>query len=71
METCRRTYVTFVAWLIYKITYDLVPKSLTEIFRKSNASLQYNLRGSSTKFHLSQQRTEYPKNILHYNRVKK
>ena len=40
----------FVARLMYKITYDLASKSLTEIFRKSNASLQYNLRGSSTKF---------------------
>ena len=47
----------FVARLMYKITYDLAPKSLTEIFRKSNASLQYNLRGSSTKFHLPQPRT--------------
>ena len=56
----------FVARLMYKITYDLAPKSLTEIFRKSNASLQYNLRGSSTKFHLPQPRTKYLKKSLSY-----
>ena len=51
---------------IAKITYDSAPKSLTEIFRKSNASLQYNLRGSSTKFHLPRPRTEYLKKSLSY-----
>ena len=47
----------FVARLMYKITYDLALKLLTEIFHKPNASLQYNLRGSSTKFYLPQPRT--------------
>ena len=56
----------FIARQMYKITCDLAPKSLTEIFRKSNASLQYNLRSSSTKFHLPQPRTEYLKKSLSY-----
>ena len=56
----------FVARLMYKITYDLASKSLTEIFRKSNASLQYNLRGSFAKFHLPQPRSEYLKKSLSY-----
>ena len=59
----------FVARLMYKITYDLAPKSLTEIFRNSNASLQYNLRGSCTKFHSPQPRTAYFKKSLSYRRT--
>ena len=43
---------------MYKITQDLEPKSLTEIFYKSSASRKYNLRGSFTKLDLPLPKTE-------------
>ena len=58
----RRTQ--FVASLMYKITHDLAPLRLTDIFLKTPSSQHYNLRGSSTKLHLPKLKTEYLKKVL-------
>ena len=53
----RRTQ--FVAKLTYKITHDLAPKSLTEIFHRSNASRNCNLQDSFNKLDLPFPKTEF------------
>ena len=64
----RRTQ--FVASLMYKITHDLAPLRLTDIFQKTSSSQHYNLRGSSTKLHLPKPKTEYLKKSLSYRGAK-
>ena len=44
----------FVASQMYKITHDLAPKRLSNIFHETPSSRHYNLRGSSTKLCLNQ-----------------
>ncbi len=64
----RRTQ--FVASLMFKITHDLAPLRLTDIFLKTPSSQHYNLRGSSTKLHLPKPKTEYLKKSLSYRGAK-
>ena len=54
----------FVAKLMYKITHDLAPKSLTKIFHKSNASMKYHLRGSINKLDIPLPKIEFLKKNL-------
>ena len=53
--------IQFVASLMYKITHDLAPKQLIDIFQKTPSSQLYNLRGSTTKLYLPKPKTEYLK----------
>ncbi len=59
-----------MASLMYKITHDLAPLRLTDIFLKTPSSQHYNLRGSSTKLHLPRPKTEYLKKSLSYRGAK-
>ena len=47
---------------MYKITYDLAPKELIDIFQKDVQN--YNLRGSTTKLYLPKPETEYLHKVL-------
>jgi hypothetical protein len=64
----RRTQ--FVASQMYKITHDLAPKRLSDIFRETPSSWHYNLRGSSTKLYLPQPKTDNLKKSLSYRGAK-
>ena len=55
---------------MYKITQDLAPKRLSNIFYETPSSRQYNLRGSSTKHCLPQPKTDYLKKSLSYRGAK-
>jgi hypothetical protein len=59
-----------VARFMYKITPDLAPLPLTDIFQKTSSSQHYNLRGFSAKLHLPKPKTEYLKKSLSYKRAK-
>ena len=59
-KTLSETRAQFVASQMYKITHDLVPKRLSNIFHLTPSSRHYNLRGSSTKLCLPQpNKTDY------------
>ena len=60
-KTLSERRAQFVASQIYKITHDLAPKRLSNIFHEMPSSRHYNLRGSSTKLCLPQPKTDYPK----------
>ncbi len=60
----RRTH--FVASLMYKITHELAPKRLIDLFQGTPSSYYYNMRGSSTKLFLPKPKTEYLKKSLSY-----
>ena len=64
----RRT--RFVASQMYKITHDLAPKRLSDIFRETPSSRHFNLRGSSTKLYLPQPKTDNLKKSLSYRGAK-
>ena len=49
-----------------KITHDLAPKRLSNIFHETPSSWHYNLRGSSTELCLPQPKTDYLKKSLSY-----
>ena len=48
-KTLSERRAQFVASQMYKITHDLAPKRLSDIFHETPSSRHYNLRGSSTK----------------------
>ena len=56
--------IQFAASLMYKITHDLAPKQLIDIFQKTPSSQHYNLRGSTAKLYLPKLETEYLKKSL-------
>jgi hypothetical protein len=58
----RRTHG--VASLMYKMTHELAPKRLTNIFQRTSSSYNYNMRGSSIKLFLPKPKTEYLKKVL-------
>ncbi len=64
----RRTH--FVASLMYKITHELAPKRLIDLFQGTPSSYYYNMRGSSTKLFLPKPKTEYLKKSLSYRGAK-
>ena len=65
----RRTQ--FVASQMYKITHNLAPKRLSDIFRETPSSRHYNLRGSSTRLYLPQlPKTDHLKKSLSYGGAK-
>ena len=49
---------------MYKITHDLAPRQLINMFQKTPSSQRYNLRGSTTKLNLPKPKTEYLKKVL-------
>jgi hypothetical protein len=55
---------------MYKITHDLAPLRLTDIFQKTSSSQHYNLRGFSTELHLPMLKTEYLNKRLSYRGAK-
>ena len=55
---------------MYKITHDLAPKRLSNIFHETPSSRHYNLRGSSTKLCLPQPKTDYLKKSFSYRGAK-
>jgi hypothetical protein len=55
---------------MYKITHDLAPKRLSDIFRETPSSQHYSLRGSSTKLYLPQPKTDNLKKSLNYRGAK-
>ena len=61
----RRTQ--FGASLMYKITHDLAPRQLINMFQKAPSSQRYSLRGSTTKLNLPKPKTEYLKKSLSYS----
>ena len=63
-KTLSERRARFVASQIYKITQDLAPKRLSNIFHVTPSSRHYSLRGSSTKLCLSQPKTDYLKRVL-------
>ena len=62
--------IQFAASLMYKITHDLAPKQLIDIFQKMPSSQHYNLQGSTTKLYLPKPKTEYFKKGLGYRGAK-
>ncbi len=63
----RRTHL--VASLMYKITHELAPKRLIDLFQGTPSSYYHNMRGSSTKLFLPKPKTEiteYLKKSLSY-----
>ena len=53
----RRTH--FVASLMYKITHELAPKRLIDLFQWTPSSYYYNMRGFSTERFSLKPKTEY------------
>ena len=53
-KTLSERRAQFVASQMYKITHDLAPKRLSNMFHVTPSSRYYNLRGFSTKFCLPQ-----------------
>ena len=60
----------FIASQMYKITHDLAPKRLSNIFHETPFSRHYNLRGPSIKLCLPQPKTDYLKKSLSYREAK-
>ena len=52
---------------MYKITHDLAPRQLINMFQKAPSSQRYNLRGSTTKLNSHKPKTEYLKKSLSYS----
>ncbi len=69
-NTLKERRTQFVASLMYKITHDLSPKQLIDIFQTAPSSQFYNLRGSTTKLYLPKPKTEYLKKGLSYRGAK-
>ena len=69
-KTLSERRAQFVASQMYKITHDLVPKLLSNIFHVTPSSRHYNLRGSSTKLCLPQLTTDYLKESISYRGAK-
>ncbi len=63
----RRT--KFVASSMYKITHNLAPKALADIFPQTPSFQYYNLRGSSTKFFLPHPHSDFLKKSLSFRRA--
>ena len=63
-------WVTLEQSLMYKITHDLAPRQLINMFQKTPSSQRYNLRGSTTKLNLPKPKTEYLKKRLSYRGAK-
>ena len=63
-KTLSERRAQFVASQMFKITHDLAPKRLSNIFHETPSSRHYNLRGSSTKLCLPQPKTDYLKRVL-------
>ncbi len=55
---------------MYKITHELAPKRLIDLFQGTPSSYYYNMRGSSTKLFLPKPKTEYLKKSLSYRGAK-
>ena len=55
---------------MHKITHDLAPKRLSNIFRVTPSSRHYNLRGSSTKLCLPQPKNDHLKKSISYRGAK-
>lgn len=58
------------ARLMFKIVNDLAPIMLIEMFRPTDASKHYNLRGSSTGLYIPMPKTEFLKKSLRYSGAK-
>ena len=69
-KTLSERRAQFIASQMYKITHDLAPKRLSNIFHETPSSRHYNLRGSSTKLCLPQPKTDYLKKSLSYRGAK-
>ena len=69
-KTLSERRAQFVASQMYKITHDVAPKRLSNIFHETPSSRHYNLRGSSTKLWLPQPTTDYLKKSLSYRGAK-
>ena len=65
-KTLSERRAQFVASQMYKITHDLAPKRLSNIFHVTPSSRHYNLRGSSTKLCLPQPKIDYLKKSISY-----
>ena len=65
-KTLSERRAQFVASQMYKITHDLAPKRLSNIFHETPSSRHYNLRGSSPKLCLPQPMTDYLKKSFSY-----
>ena len=57
----RRT--KFVASSMYKITHNLAPKALADIFLQTPSSQYYNVRGSSSKLFLPHPHSDFLKKV--------
>ena len=55
---------------MYKITYNLAPNQLSDIFCETPSSRHYILRCSSTKLYLPQPETDYLKECHSYRGAK-
>ena len=60
----------FVASSMYKITHNLAPKALADIFLQTPSSQYYNLRGSSTKLFLPHPHSDFLKKGLSFRGAK-
>ena len=69
-KTLNEKRVLFVASLMYKITHDLAPKRLSDIFHQKPPSRRCNLTGSSTELYLPQPKTDYRRKSRSYGRAK-
>ena len=56
--------------LMFKIVNNLAPRLLVEMFRPTDTSKHYNLRGSSTGLYIPMPKTEFLKKSLSYSRAK-
>ena len=65
-KTLSERRAQFVASQMYKITHDLAPKRLSNIFHETPSSRHYNLRDSSPKLCLPQPMTDYLKKSFSY-----
>jgi hypothetical protein len=65
-NTLKERRIQFAASLMYKITHDLAPKQLIDIFQKTPSSQHYNLRGSTANLYLPKTKIEYFKKGLSY-----
>ena len=69
-KTLSERRAQFVASHTYKITHDLAPKRLSNIFHETPSFRHYNLRGSSNKLCLPQPKTDYLKKSFSYREAK-
>ena len=59
-----------LARLMFKVTKNMAPSTLSSLFLYSNSIPSHNLRGSDTSLFLPRPETEYGKKCLSFTRVR-